>query len=159
MKKKRWTVNQKIVYKENKRSMLLENNGRLRNSQRTKHINVRYYFIKDCIERGELVIEHKCTNEMWSNYFTKSLQGKNFVESVSPLFHVKKTSPPTFIVHGNEDPIVPYSQSEELYKKLKDFNITTEFLTIPGGKHGKFSSEENALLSNRMWQFLKALDL
>lgn len=82
-----------------------------------------------------------------------------FIESVSPLFHVSKTSPPTFIVHGNEDPIVPYSQSETLYKKLKEFNITTEFLTIPGGKHGKFSTEENALLSKRMWLFLNALDL
>ncbi len=93
------------------------------------------------------------------NWLGINFNNTNFIESVSPLFHVSKTSPPTFIVHGNEDPIVPYSQSEVLYKKLKEFNITTEFLTIPGGKHGKFSSEENALLSNRMWLFLNALDL
>jgi acetyl esterase/lipase len=93
------------------------------------------------------------------NWLGTNYNNKNFIESVSPVFHVSATSPPIFIVHGDEDPTVPYSQSEELYKKLKDYNITTEFLPIPGGKHGKFSTEENALISKKMWLFLKDLGL
>jgi len=58
------------------------------------------------------------------NWLGTNYNNKNFIESVSPVFHVSATSPPIFIVHGDEDPTVPYSQSEELYKKLKDYNIT-----------------------------------
>ena len=93
------------------------------------------------------------------NWLGTNYNNKSFIESLSPVFHVSATSPPIFIVHGDADPTVPYLQSEELFKKLKDYNITTEFLTIPGGKHGKFSTEENALLSKRMWLFLKGLGL
>ena len=46
-----------IVYQDNKSAILLENNGKLSNSKRTKHINVWYYFVKDCIERKYLKIE------------------------------------------------------------------------------------------------------
>ena len=47
MRAQGWTMNQTIVYQDNKSAMLLESNGQLSSSQRTKHINVRYYFIKD----------------------------------------------------------------------------------------------------------------
>ena len=80
MKAQGYKMIQTIVYQDSKRAMLLENNGQLSSSQRTKHINVRHCFIKDCIERGELQIQHKGTYEIWANLFTKSLQGKKLVE-------------------------------------------------------------------------------
>ncbi|WP_445738238.1 alpha/beta hydrolase fold domain-containing protein [Mariniflexile sp.] len=93
------------------------------------------------------------------NWLGVHYNNKDFIKSVSPVFYVSETSPPTFIVHGDADPTVPYSQSEELYKKLKEFHVKTEFLTIPNGKHGKFTTEENELLSEKMWSFLKDLGL
>lgn len=66
------------------------------------------------------------------NWLGTNYNNKSFIESVSPVFHVSASSPPIFIVHGDEDPTVPFSQSEVLYEKLKEYNITTEFLTIPG---------------------------
>ncbi|AJR04346.1 lipase [Siansivirga zeaxanthinifaciens CC-SAMT-1] len=83
----------------------------------------------------------------------------SFVKSVSPIYWVNKNSPPVFIIHGDEDPIVPYAQSIELYQKLVSFGVKTEFVTIPKGKHGKFSANENAMLSNKMWNFLNSLEL
>lgn len=75
-----WYSDQTIVYQDNKSAILLENNGKLSSSKRTKHINVRYYFVKDCIERKELKIEFCGTEEMWADFFTKPLQGKKFQE-------------------------------------------------------------------------------
>ena len=39
--------NDTILYQDNKSAILLEKNGKLSSSKRMKHINVRYFFIKD----------------------------------------------------------------------------------------------------------------
>ena len=88
------------------------------------------------------------------NWLGRGYLNKDFTESVSPLYYVTKDSPPIFIIHGDADPIVPYTQSEKLYKALKLNEVATEFLTIPNGKHGKFTKEEKKLFSDKMWKFL-----
>lgn len=84
---------------------------------------------------------------------------KGFVESVSPIYHVTRNSPPTFIIHGTEDPIVPFQQSKNLYEKLKKYHVKTEILPIEGGAHGKFSKEQRTFISTRLKRFLTELDL
>lgn len=84
---------------------------------------------------------------------------RGFTESVSPIYYVKTDSPPTIIVHGNADPVVPYEQSVLLHQKFVDSGVKTDFISIEGGKHGKFTKEENELFSVRMWKFLGELGL
>jgi len=93
------------------------------------------------------------------NWLGTGSENKEFIKSVSPLYYVSKNSPPIFIIHGDADPIVPYTQSVKLYKKLQENNIKTEFLTIEGGLHGKFSKEQKSLFSKKMWLFLDELGL
>ena len=38
-----------IVYQDNESTIILENNGKASSSKRTKHINIRYYFVTDNI--------------------------------------------------------------------------------------------------------------
>lgn len=84
---------------------------------------------------------------------------ESFVKSVSPVNHVKKTSPPTFIVHGNADPIVPYEQSVALHKKFVEAGVKTEFITVEGGLHGKFPAEKNSEVNAKIMAFLKDLGI
>ena len=56
-------------------AMLLEKNGNISTTKNTKHINVCYYFIKDRVETGDVVIEHFPTEKMFGGHFTKPLQG------------------------------------------------------------------------------------
>ena len=93
------------------------------------------------------------------NWLGDQYNNPKFVKSVSPLYYVTKNSPPVYIVHGNSDPIVPYAQSVALYEKLKASHVKTKMLTIEGGSHGKFTKEENSMLSNDMWNFLDELGL
>jgi acetyl esterase/lipase len=98
----------------------------------------------------------------WSSakrWLGKGFGDKKFTESVSPIYYVDQNSAPVFIVHGDADPIVPYSQSVELSKKLKSFGIKTKFITIPNGGHGKFSNDQKRDISIQMWNFLKELGL
>jgi acetyl esterase/lipase len=81
-----------------------------------------------------------------------------FVKAVSPIFYVNKNSPPTFIVHGDADPTVPYQQSVDLYKKFQEVGVKSEFITVQGGLHGKFEKEKNKEINGAIIKFIKSLD-
>lgn len=82
---------------------------------------------------------------------------KAFAASVSPISYVTKNSPPVFIVHGDADPTVPYQQSVDLHKKLLEAGVKTEFITVPGGLHGKFEKEKNSEINKAMIAFIRTI--
>ena len=43
-------IDESILYQDNMSAMLLEKDGKKSSTKNTKHINVRYYFIKDRVE-------------------------------------------------------------------------------------------------------------
>jgi hypothetical protein len=45
---------------------------------RTRAINIRYFFIADQVEKGNVEIKYCPTNMMIGDFFTNSLQGKKF---------------------------------------------------------------------------------
>lgn len=67
-----------VVYQDNKSAMLLEQNGRGSSGKRTRHVNIRYYFVADRVAKGELTVEYCPTEHMIGDFFTKSLQGSKF---------------------------------------------------------------------------------
>lgn len=40
---------------------------------RSKHIDVNFHFIRECIERGELVVKYVASHEQRADIFTKAL--------------------------------------------------------------------------------------
>jgi Reverse transcriptase (RNA-dependent DNA polymerase) len=67
-----------ILYQDNKSAILLAENGRASSSKRTRHLNIRYFFITDRVADKDLTIEYCPTKEMLADYFTKPLQGALF---------------------------------------------------------------------------------
>ncbi|MBL8816635.1 MAG: alpha/beta hydrolase [Planctomyces sp.] len=57
-------------------------------------------------------------------------------EAVSPITFVSKDSPPTLILHGTHDALVPYAQSVEFADALKANGVPVWLQTIPGAGHG-----------------------
>ena len=98
-------------------------------------------------------------NNSLNRWLAEKANDKAFRASVSPVSHVKKTSPPVFIVHGNADPIVPYEQSVILHKKLNLAGVHNEFITVEGGKHGGFESEKREEISKALNNFLKKINV
>ena len=70
--------NDTVLFQDNKSCMLLHNNGKSSSSKRTRHLNIRYYFLSDRIANGELRVEYCPTDDMVADYFTKPLQGDKF---------------------------------------------------------------------------------
>jgi acetyl esterase/lipase len=104
----------------------------------------------------------------WGNGLIKSKSVANwlgpnnsaeFAKSVSPIFYVNKNSPPTFIAHGNADITVPYQQSVDLHKKFLEVGVKTEFMTVEGGGHGKWTKEQNDEVNEGIMKFLKEVGI
>jgi hypothetical protein len=82
-----------VLYQDNKSSILLEKNGRASSGKRTRHINIRFYFVADCVDNGELSIEHCPTEDMVADYFTKPLQGAPFYKLRDQIMNIDSSSP------------------------------------------------------------------
>ena len=54
----------------------------------------------------------------------------------SPVFHVTSQACPFFIVQGDQDPIVPYTQSVELNDALTKAGVASQLILVKGGGHG-----------------------
>jgi acetyl esterase/lipase len=55
---------------------------------------------------------------------------------ISPITHVSADDPPTLIVHGDKDELVPIQQAQVLVEKLKGVGVKAELATKEGGGHG-----------------------
>ena len=62
----------------NKSTILLEKKGRVAACRRSQAINIRYFSIKDHVEKKELQIESCPTNLMVGDLISKPLQGEKF---------------------------------------------------------------------------------
>jgi acetyl esterase/lipase len=55
---------------------------------------------------------------------------------ISPITHVSADDPPTLILHGDADQLVPIQQAEILVGKLDDAGVEAKLVVKPGAAHG-----------------------
>ena len=73
-------VDRNILFQDNRSAMLLEINGKKSSSNRTRHLNVRYFFLTDQVQKRNLSIQYCPTDKMTADFMTKPLQGEKFQE-------------------------------------------------------------------------------
>ena len=67
-----------IAYQDNMSCMALIDRGRS-GAEKTRHIAIRYFWVKERVSTGEVVLVHKGTREMYANVLTEALQGAQFI--------------------------------------------------------------------------------
>ena len=73
-----YSLKNNVYYQDNQSAMKMEKNGRNSCTGNSRHINIRYFFIKDQVDAKKLEIMYCPTGQMLADYFTKPLQGKLF---------------------------------------------------------------------------------
>ncbi len=68
----------------------------------------------------------------------------------SATTHVSQGDPPTLLIHGTNDRVVPFSQSELLHDALQKVGVETHLVPVEGAGHGGFPPQE---LAKRLRQF------
>jgi hypothetical protein len=71
-------LDENLVYRDNQSTMKLELNGKASSGKRTRHFNIKYFFITDLIHRGEVQTKYCPTDYMIADYMTKALLGRKF---------------------------------------------------------------------------------
>jgi hypothetical protein len=89
-----YPINDNVLYQDNQSTMLLAKNGRASSSKRTRHINIRYYFVTDRIRDGELRVEYCPTGDMVADFCTKPLQGTLFRRLRDMILNIKPDDGP-----------------------------------------------------------------
>lgn len=65
------------VHQDNQSTIVLANKGRS-TTNRTRHVSIRYFFVKDRIESKDIKVVYTGTEKMIADFFSKPLQGHAF---------------------------------------------------------------------------------
>ena len=71
-------LKENFLGQDNKSAIILEEKGRASLGKRSRAMNVRYFAIKDHVDRGEVTVHYCPTEKMVGDFFTKPLQGEKF---------------------------------------------------------------------------------
>jgi len=66
------------IHQDNNLAILLEVNGRMSSTKRTKHIKNKFFFVKDKVDQRKIEIRKWDTKDMWSGVCTKPKHGTPF---------------------------------------------------------------------------------
>jgi hypothetical protein len=67
-----------VIQQDNTSTIQLVNNGQASSTKRTRHINIRYFYVTSKIKEGSIRVIYHPTKQMVSDYLTKPLQGSLF---------------------------------------------------------------------------------
>ena len=69
----------------------------------------------------------------------------------SPATYLSSDLPPTLIIHGNADRVVPIDQSLQLKKKLDDLGVPNEYHELNGVDHGFIKASKSQQQDVQTW--------
>lgn len=77
-------------------------------------------------------------------------------KQVSPIYAVSSDDPPTLIIHGDADRLVPLQQSKSIIQKLNEAKVVNELVIVSGKGHGwEDMSAERARIADWFDRYLK----
>jgi acetyl esterase/lipase len=76
---------------------------------------------------------------------------RDLAKVANPTTYISRDDPPFLIEHGDQDRLVPISQSEDFCRALQSGGVSASFFTVPGAGHGNLG----APAEKRAVEFLK----
>jgi acetyl esterase/lipase len=81
------------------------------------------------------------------------------VATANPMTFISRDDPPFLIIHGTQDPLVSFNQSEIFHAALKQAEVESTLITVADGGHGKgFPPETHQLMERFFDHHLRGID-
>ncbi len=90
---------------------------------------------------------------MWAD-MGHPVEDKEYLESISPLFHAHKIKTPLMVIQGENDPRVVKAESDEIVAAVRQNDVPVEYLVFPDEGHGFVKKENQATAYLGIKQFL-----
>ena len=81
-------INLNVIYQDNTSTIKLAENGKYSSGKRTRHFNIKYFYITDLINRKEVSIKYCSSNDMLADYHTKPLIGEKFESMRNKIMNI-----------------------------------------------------------------------
>jgi len=92
----------------------------------------------------------------WSRYMGVKGPDDPLLDEISPIKHIDRVTVPVLLIHGKDDTVVAYEQSEFMLKALQKANKPVELVTLKKEDHWLSRSETRLLMLQSSIAFLKA---
>ena len=73
-----YAIKNNVIYQDNQSTICMEKNGLKSCTGNSRHIHIKYFFVKDRIDKGEMRVYYCLTHLMLEDLFTKPLMGELF---------------------------------------------------------------------------------
>ena len=88
-----YSTKPQVVLQDNESAIKLEKNGHKSMGQRSRHIEIRYFFVTDRVQKGDLEIRYCPTDKMEGDYMSKALQGSKFHGHRKSIMNIRDSTP------------------------------------------------------------------
>lgn len=91
-------------------------------------------------KEGQRAIDNPLLKSFWPAFGvdekTTPERKIEIAREISPIYGVSKETPPTLIIHGDADLLVPIQQSKLIMAKFKEMGVPSNLQVRPGKAHG-----------------------
>jgi hypothetical protein len=78
MKEQGCNIIENAIYRDNTSAMKMEMNGKTSSGKKTRHLEIKYFYVTDLIKRKEVQVKYCPTDSMIADYMTKPVTGSKF---------------------------------------------------------------------------------
>jgi dipeptidyl aminopeptidase/acylaminoacyl peptidase len=91
----------------------------------------------------------------WNRYMGVKGPDDPLLDQISPIKHIDAVNVPVMLIHGKDDTVVAYEQSEYMLKALQKANKPVEMVTLKKEDHWLSRSETRLLMLQSSIAFLR----
>jgi dipeptidyl aminopeptidase/acylaminoacyl peptidase len=91
----------------------------------------------------------------WDRYMAVTGPNDPALDAISPIKHIGRVNVPVLLIHGRDDAVVPYEQSEAMFKALTQASKKVELVTLKKEDHWLSRAETRLLMLQKSIAFLK----
>ena len=106
------------------------------------------------VKQREMWGDHLGTR-YWNRYMGVTGPDDPVLDQISPIKHIDAVNVPVMLIHGKDDTVVAFEQSEYMLKALQKANKPVEMVTMKKEDHWLSRSETRLLMLQSSIEFLK----
>lgn len=92
----------------------------------------------------------------WERFWGVGERDNDILKSISPIDHIPAVTAPILLIHGRDDTVVPYEQSDVMLSALKKAGKPVEMVTLKHEDHWLSTGETRLQMLEATVAFLKA---
>jgi dipeptidyl aminopeptidase/acylaminoacyl peptidase len=101
-------------------------------------------------------IDNRSTNRYWDRFWGVTGRLDPALDAISPVKHVDAINVPVLLIHGRDDTVVPFEQSQILFDAMKRGKKDVELVTLKQEDHWLSRSDTRLQMLDATVTFLRA---